>query len=371
MCKVYNLQAYIQKVTDIIKKADGDTTIVYRGEDEVYDTSCQPNIFRKSNLTKNKFFEKNLFSEMSSNDLTDGTTYLEKAVDAQHGGFPSRLLDVSYNSLVALYFAVTPCVNLHENEKDNKDGAVYVYFIKKLFCPSAENINLAYDNIVNRDTDWLCGQNIFQRNHKLIDHIKKNKRVIAQQGAFILFQGDNATPIPRCDYEKIQIDKNSKYQIRRDLKNLFGIHTGSIYPETANQIKEITNKSYKIDSEEFNFNTELELVINTLERELLYFYKCIVDLTFNKCDEKEILSFIMDIEDTIFEYKLDFIEVNNYIENLKNENNGFLLKISQIRNKYNLLITSFKKNILSHISRLQIEFSEEEMLWRDDDVSTN
>lgn len=45
---------------------------------------------------------------MSANHLTDGKTYLEIAIDAQHGGFPSRLLDVTYNCIVALYFAITP-----------------------------------------------------------------------------------------------------------------------------------------------------------------------------------------------------------------------------------------------------------------------
>ena len=43
---------------------------------------------------------------MSANHLTDGKTYLEIAIDAQHGGFPSRLLDVTYNCIVALYFAI-------------------------------------------------------------------------------------------------------------------------------------------------------------------------------------------------------------------------------------------------------------------------
>jgi hypothetical protein len=365
MSKVSSIEQYIKEIKKIIKKADENTTIVYRGEDEAYPTHCQPNIFRKCNLSKNKLFEKNLFDEMSSNDLTDGQTYLEKAIDAQHGGFPSRLLDVSYNSLVALYFAVTPETTSPEDKKDGvngEDGVVYIYSIKKLFCPSGQNINLAYDGIVNRDAKWLCEHNLFQINHKLIDHIKKNKRIIAQQGAFILFQGDLVTPIPKCDFQIIAIDKNSKAEIRRDLKKLFGIHTGSIYPEASNLIKEITDKTYKIHTEDFNFVSELELVINTLERELSYFYEYIINLSFNKCSEGEFLNQIQEIESSIFEYKLDFTELDPYIVNLREKSDKNFEKIIEIRSQYNSLISTFHINIKSHISKFQIQFSEEEML---------
>ena len=56
----------------------------------------------------NPFFEKSLFDAMRQNRLTGEKRYLDNAIDAQHGEFPSRLLDVSYNCLTALYFAVTP-----------------------------------------------------------------------------------------------------------------------------------------------------------------------------------------------------------------------------------------------------------------------
>lgn len=368
MCKVSSIEGYIRKVTDIIKEVDEDTTVVYRGEDEVYNTNCQPNIFRKNNLSKNKLFEKNLFDEMSANELTDGKTYLEKAIDAQHRGFSTRLLDVSYNSLVALYFAVTPAIPLPQNEKEKEedgnkpdDGAVYLYFIKKIFCPSGENINSAYDYIVTRKIKWLCEQEIFQKNHKLIDHIKKNKRVIAQQGAFILFQGDEVTPIPECDYQKIIIDKNSKREIQNNLKTLFGIHTGSIYPEATNLINEMTNKSFRIDSEDFNFNTELGLVINTLERELSYFYEEIVNSVFNKCSEDKLLEKINDIENIIFEYKLGFKQLERDKE-IKVKESEEILKAKR---QYNLLIKIFSENISRHICSVGIEFSEGDLLWED------
>ena len=108
-CNVSNISEYLNRVSVCIKnRQQGDGIVVYRGEPEVYDQPCRPNIFRKDYLNENVFFEKNLFDTMRQNRLTGENRYLDNAIDAQHGEFPSRLLDVSYNCLVALYFAVTP-----------------------------------------------------------------------------------------------------------------------------------------------------------------------------------------------------------------------------------------------------------------------
>ena len=243
---VKSIDEYIRRIGDITKNIENDIVVVYRGEDEDYKaTSCCPNLFREDYFKNNRYFEKNLFDEMISNRLTNGKSYLEIAVDAQHGGFPSRLLDVTYNSLVALYFAVTPSIDKAENFKDTENGYVYIYYIKNLFCASSNNINDLFDAIVNRNKEWMHYNKLFQKNHKLIDHIKINNRIIAQQGAFILFQGDEAYPIQKSDYKEIIIDKDAKKIIREDLKRLFGIHTGSIYPEANNLVKEIKRKTSK------------------------------------------------------------------------------------------------------------------------------
>lgn len=264
---VRSISEYIHAVEDIISHAETDhSVVVFRGEAEEYDYPCQPNIFRTKLSQMDTFFEKNLFEEMTANHLTDGQTYLEIAIDAQHGGFPSRLLDVTYNCLAALYFAVTPYYTKEETSGDQEDGMVYVFFLENLYCPTGNNINEAYNACVNHQEEWFAGQELFQKNHKLIDHIKKNPRIIAQQGAFILFQGERLSSFPRYRYKAIRIDKHAKPQLRKDLRLYFGIHTGSIYPEEFNLVSEMIRKSGQVSSEPFSLEGEMKLIFHNMEQ---------------------------------------------------------------------------------------------------------
>lgn len=354
---INNIADYIKEVSKIISKHDTTaTTIVYRGESQIFETACQPNIFRKEVLKKNKFFEKNLFDEMTANKITAGTSYLEKAIDAQHGGFPSRLLDVTYNSLVALYFASTPHFHYPEDSEDKKCGVVYIYFFDKLFCPSGDNINSTYNSIINREKQhkWLTKYSIFQKNHKLIDHIKLNNRIIAQQGALILFHGDDVSPISAAKYDKIIIPYQSKNTIRNELKTLFGLHTGFIYPEPSNLVKEISDKSNKIDNKPFAIETELELIKYNLSLDLDYYENLIIQGAFNKnITDKSIISTLQKVEELLFSYKLGIEELAT--SNLINDNELFALKES-----YSNIVKEFLNNVTTYLSKRNIDISQEE-----------
>lgn len=344
MKKINSVADYIFNISKIIQENNDDNIVVFRGETQDFgETSCVPNIFRKKLLENNVRFEKNLFDEMTANNVSIGNTYLEKAISAQHDGFPSRLLDVTYNSLIALYFACTPYYHAPEFKSDGVNGKVYIFFIEKMFCPVGENIVKNYDEIINATEKTFITKNLFNANHKLIDHIKTNKRIIAQQGAFILFQGNDYKKIPERISYTIDIPSEAKPKLRRELKELFGIYTGSVYPQPENFVKDLEKRSSLVDATEFSFENELSMSIYNLEAELKYQ----LDKIYESNSKKEINKRIIETEKYIKEFKLCISEIKSYIDRLdKNEafNNAYLKFV----NEYNSIVKYFSTEVADY-----------------------
>ncbi len=345
---ITRVQDYIELVSDIIASKDDDRFIItYRGECKEYSTPCTPNIYREDYLKNYQFFEKNIFDEMKANKISKGEDYLENAISAQHDGFPSRLLDVSYNSLVALYFAITPYYRLKETEYDEENGKVFVFFIDTIFCPAGENITKSYEDIItNKDT--FLNNALFAKNHKLIDHLKINNRIIAQQGAFILFQGNDVEYLPKYMYEEIIIPSNSKKTLRKELKELFGIHTGSIYPEAENLIEEIKKKSLRIENAKFDFNDELKLLMCNLKNEIKYYMFQI----FSNSDKHQ--KFIRQFEKVLRGYQLGFIQLKDDTK-IPSYSNSILIAIQE----YNDLIDEAFNEINIYYNNEEVDSSKE------------
>lgn len=347
--KVQNISQYIKRVNEYIKvRGIKDGTVVYRGEPDVYPEPCRPNIFRRGVMNGNRFFEKSLFDAMRQNRLTGEVRYLDNAIDAQHGEFPSRLLDVSYNCLTALYFAVTPYYHQREDSMDTKDGMVFLFFVDEIFSPSAKNTNDNYDAIINRDQEWHQNHILFEKNHKFIDHTKLNSRIIAQQGAFILFQGDEPESLPKYMSYGILIPGEAKAGMRKELRQLFGIHTGSIYPEIINLVDELSSKSRKLNTEEFSCRNELEYALRQLDKELDYYFEYIVENS-REAGEEDMTRILMHVEHVIDSYRKGFLEFQeNYERRFKEgEELGGLKKqeLNRIIDKYNGVIRAFADNL--------------------------
>lgn len=346
---IHNVSEYLSRINAYItQKRQGDSLLVYRGEPEIYDKPCRPNIFRKNVLNGNRFFEKNLFDTMRQNKLTGEKRYLDNAIDAQHGEFPSRLLDVSYNCLVALYFAVTPYYHQEETFLDKKDGMVYLFFIDKIFSPSAGNTNDSYETIINRDQEWYLNNTIFWNNHKFIDHAKLNSRIIAQQGAFILFPGEEPESLPKYMYCGVRIPGEAKAAIRQELNLLFGIHTGSIYPEIINLVRELSGKSRRLNTEEFNCRNELQYALEQMEKELVYY----LDYAIERKKHDKIDQILVYIERRINHYRrgmLEFLQYERKMETpLLDEESR-----KQVRERYNQSIEQFSDAIEEyHIGKI-------------------
>ncbi len=321
---IKNVQDYLEAIQDInerYRKEDESGIIVYRGEPVTYPTYAMPGIFREPYLKKDSYFERNLLEELKANKLTNGESYLEIAIDSQHGGFPSRLLDVSYNCLVALYFAVVSVPERREDE-GKEDGRVIVYKLNKAYCPKATNVKENYKTILDNPND-IRNSGVFSINHKLVDHIKLNNRIIAQQGALIYFQGLTWQPIPEYMYEKLTIDSNSKTTIEKQLEQYFGINTSFIYPEIEHAVDKFKEQAIRIESMEYTLDNEIDLSIRSMKK--------IIDYKLKKLEEREMdideqVQIVQEVEDSIKSFKYDIEECIydlNKSEGI-NENKNFI-----------------------------------------------
>lgn len=117
-----SLRTYFSEIQRI--KFKKDCFYLYRGHSD-QDFQLVPSIYRKVSWLKN---EDKLLKEIiiqCPEDFKDCKTTFEHLVKMQHYSMPTRMLDITQNSLIALYFA---CLG---NGEVKKNGEVIVFEIPK------------------------------------------------------------------------------------------------------------------------------------------------------------------------------------------------------------------------------------------------
>lgn len=244
-----------------LREQNNGKVIYYRGHKDIsYDLI--PSIYRKDANGNYKFLhmEDRLYKEMlciCPNEFDNCETTLERLVKMQHYSLPTRLLDITTNPLVALYFA---------SEADETDGTLYAFMFNKEdvryfdspdVCVLSNLSQLTYDTDITTDQgkktliSKINGDqpNVFYQDEHMANKVvcikpkSNNSRIIRQSGAFLLFGMDGKKErMAQLTIQPIsmKVPKDRKLKVREDLNDL-GINEAFLFPEIDKVSEYLTN----------------------------------------------------------------------------------------------------------------------------------
>lgn len=198
-----------------------------------------PGIYRESTAHNKKHLyvekELSLFKTAikdSPQDFPDSMNNFEKLVKMQHYGMPTRLLDITQSSLIALYFAV---------EKESHDGEVLIFELKK-------NDRLYYDDkkVVQMSRKYDSYENDENKVPKMNDTVLvvqpklNNERIRVQGGLFFYFGEDESGNCSKFPFfpRRIIIPRKKKSELKKELKKLM-IDESTVYQDLEHKMKKI------------------------------------------------------------------------------------------------------------------------------------
>ena len=251
---------YIESVSDFLNDIKGirnksGYTLFYRGHsDKNYE--LKPSIYRNENFIKN---EDKIYRETIAKVPYDfnGKSSIESLALMQHYGVPTRILDLTTNALVALYFACEESKKIKEItkvkggsflKKVNIDGEVIIFNIpNESVCYSDSDkvtilANLSkYENNLHYEKNTYYKQDISDVEIKIKEILKKTLKVInidavLEKAEFLRYYSLNKKEELKKYYEDYRlknIDKKiediiienykGKEKIKDDIKSFFTI----------------------------------------------------------------------------------------------------------------------------------------------------
>lgn len=264
--------------------ATDDSVYFFRGHSR-FSYSLLPSIYRNLGWISN---EEVLFKELvlrCPNDFSSVESTFQTLVRMQHYSLPTRLLDITINPLIALYFAS------EKSASDTESGEVVVLQVpkKELKYFDSDTVSVI-SNISRRPSSftsldqWAGEPKIFNSDpqiERLLHEIKKEKpyflpriepadlkrvvcvkpkldnaRIIRQDGAFLLF-GIGKSKLdcaevpkefrPNLPFGRIIIKHSEKTEIRKQLRAL-GITQSTVFPEIDRVAQHIT-ELYRVEPE--------------------------------------------------------------------------------------------------------------------------
>ncbi len=226
--------------------------VFYRGQGNV-GWDILPSLFRENIMLEHELLKN--ARNILWNELANTNSYLEKLILLQHYGLSTRLIDVTTNPLIALYFA---CKEEKDDKGEETDGVVWCgYPINEENNESIERIcSIPFEQQLERIVSGIPGWNFDNQKDKSIltcayyvNPPMNNPRINAQNGAFLLpplleedkHSGEyflNAKNVNDLFAKSVTIPASSKIAIQNELME-YGIHEGTLFPDIEHKIKYI------------------------------------------------------------------------------------------------------------------------------------
>lgn len=262
-------------IENVLGLSDGVHETFYRGHSKRSKYLLEPSLFRKDEAGNFKHLtcEDLMYRELlvsNSGDFGDDVYTLDRLVRAQHYSLPTRLLDITSNPLIGLYFA---CIS---NQQEDGEVIVFTMYsdrIKYFDSDTASCIaNLARLSQDDKDAIDYSSADVRKFNRqppvkRLLHFIKEekpffegrikpfdlrsvicvkgkhsNNRISFQSGAFLLFGHDAALAEEGNQEIAVQrIGVTNKAAILRQLDQL-NINERTVYPNIDNSAKYIAKR---------------------------------------------------------------------------------------------------------------------------------